>query len=55
MVAALAGTAAANFFYLTMQFAYFFVVALLVVAGAYLYAPAVERVRAPSATSTLAT
>lgn len=39
MTAAIVGTAAANFFYLTMQFPYFFVVVLLAVAGAALYAP----------------
>lgn len=38
LVAALLGTAAANFFYLTMQFDYFFAVALLAVAGAALFA-----------------
>ncbi len=36
----LAATAAANFFYLTMQFSYFFVLAMLVVSGALLFAPA---------------
>jgi hypothetical protein len=40
MLAALAATAAANFFYLTMQFSYFFVLAMLVVSGALLFAPA---------------
>jgi len=39
-VAALAGTVAANFFYLTMSFDYFYVVLLLVVAGYALFAPA---------------
>ena len=46
LLAALAGTAAANFFYLTMQFSYFFVVAMLVVSGALLFAPARVRERA---------
>jgi hypothetical protein len=40
LVAALAGTVAANFFYLTMSFDYFYVVLLLVVAGYALFAPA---------------
>ncbi len=40
MTAAIAATAAANFFYLTMQFGYFFAVVMLTVAGAVLYAPA---------------
>ena len=39
-MAALAGTVAANFFYLTMSFDYFYVVLLLVVAGYALFAPA---------------
>jgi hypothetical protein len=39
LAAALAGTAAANLFYLTMTLEYFFVVALLAVAGAALFAP----------------
>jgi O-antigen ligase len=39
IAAALAGTAAANLFYLTMTLEYFFVVALLAVAGAALFAP----------------
>ncbi len=39
IVAGLAGTAAANLFYLTMTLEYFFVVALLAVAGAALFAP----------------
>jgi hypothetical protein len=42
ILAGLAGTAAANLFYLTMSLEYFFVVALLAVAGAALFAP--ERV-----------
>jgi O-antigen ligase len=40
LVAALIGTAAANVFYLTMGFDYFYVVLLLVVAGMALFAPA---------------
>jgi len=39
IAAGLVGTAAANFFYLTMTLEYFFVVALLAVAGAALFAP----------------
>ena len=38
-LAALVGTAAANFFYLTMTFDYFFAACVLVVAGAALFAP----------------
>jgi O-antigen ligase len=55
LLAALAGTAAANFFYLTMQFSYFFVVAMLVVSGALLFAPArvAERRVARGAAGTL--
>jgi O-antigen ligase len=48
LVAALAGTAAANFFYLTMGFDYFYVVLLLVVTGAALFAPARAPARAPA-------
>jgi O-antigen ligase len=48
LVAALAGTAAANFFYLTMGFDYFYVVLLLVVTGAALFAPARVPARAPA-------
>jgi O-antigen ligase len=44
LVAALAATVAANFFYLTMGFDYFYVVLLLVVAGYALFAPARETV-----------
>jgi O-antigen ligase len=40
LLAALLGTAAANFFYLTMNFDYFYVVLLLVVASTPLFAPA---------------
>jgi len=43
MLAALLGTAAANFFYLTMNFDYFYVVLLLVVAGTPLFVPAATR------------
>ena len=39
IAAGLVGTAAANLFYLTMTLEYFFVVALLAVAGAALFAP----------------
>jgi O-Antigen ligase len=39
LAAALVGTAAANLFYLTMTLEYFFVVALLAIAGAALFAP----------------
>ena len=47
------GTAAANFFYLTMTLEYFFVVALLAVAGAALFAPVpVPAPRAASVGST---
>ena len=49
VAAALAGTAAANLFYLTMTLEYFFVVALLAVAGAALFSP--EPVPAPRAAS----
>jgi O-Antigen ligase len=45
LLAALVATAAANLFYLTMTFDYFFAVALLAVAGAALFGP----VRAPAA------
>jgi hypothetical protein len=43
LVAALAGTAAANFFYLTMGFDYFYAVMLMALAGAALFAPAPAR------------
>jgi O-Antigen ligase len=43
LVAALAATAAANLFYLTMTFDYFFAMALLAVAGAAMFAPARAR------------
>jgi hypothetical protein len=49
ILAGLAGTAAANLFYLTMSLEYFFVVALLAVAGAALFAP--ERVPVARAAS----
>jgi hypothetical protein len=57
MLAALAATAAANFFYLTMQFSYFFVLAMLVVSGALLFAPARSSRRAalPAVPGTLET
>jgi hypothetical protein len=55
MLAALAATAAANVFYLTMQFSYFFVLAMLVVSGALLFAPArvPQRAGVPAAAGTL--
>ena len=55
MLAALAATAAANFFYLTMQFSYFFVLAMLVVSGALLFAPerSLQRAAAPAVAGTL--
>jgi O-Antigen ligase len=46
LVAAFAATAAANLFYLTMTFDYFFALALLAVAGAAMFGPA--RVRVPA-------
>ncbi len=46
LVAAFAATAAANLFYLTMTFDYFFALALIAVAGAAMFGPA--RVRAPA-------
>jgi O-antigen ligase len=48
LTAALIGTVAANVFYLTMGFDYFYVVMLLVVAGAVLFAPAGARGRVRS-------
>jgi O-antigen ligase/polysaccharide polymerase Wzy-like membrane protein len=45
LVASLAGTAAANLFYLTMSFEYYFAVAMLVVAGQALFAPGRSPVR----------
>jgi hypothetical protein len=57
MLAAIVGTAAANFFYLTMSFPYFFVMVLLTIAGAALYAPkrAPQRTATPEPAGTLAT
>ncbi|MDX6553451.1 MAG: O-Antigen ligase, partial [Gaiellales bacterium] len=49
LVASLAGTAAANFFYLTMSFEYFFAVAMLVVAGNVLFAAERSPVRPKAA------
>jgi hypothetical protein len=50
LVAAFAATGAANLFYLTMTFDYFFALALLAVAGAAMFGPARVRVtaRAPA-------
>jgi O-Antigen ligase len=42
LTAAIIGTGAANFFYLTMTFDYFFAVALLAVTGAMLFAPVAQ-------------
>jgi hypothetical protein len=55
LLAALVATAAANFFYLTMQFSYFFVLAMLVVSGALLFAPArvPQRAAVPATAGTL--
>ena len=53
LMAALAGTAAANFFYLTMGFDYFYALVLLAVAGAALFAPA-RAARAPASRGTAA-
>jgi O-antigen ligase len=52
LLAALVATSVANLFYLTMTFDYFFAVALLVVAGAAIFAPARSRVLARTATAT---
>jgi hypothetical protein len=49
LLAALVATAAANIFYLTMTFDYFFALALLAVAGAAMFGPARVAVRAPRA------
>ena len=46
LVAALIGTAVANLFYLTMQFDYFFAVALFTVAGTAIFAPRTAPARA---------
>lgn len=48
LLAALVATAAANIFYLTMTFDYFFAVALLAVAGAAMFGPARVPARAPA-------
>jgi O-antigen ligase len=48
LLAALVATAAANLFYLTMTFDYFFALALLAVAGAALFGPARAPARAPT-------
>jgi hypothetical protein len=47
LLAALIATAAANVFYLTMTFDYFFAVALLAVAGAAMFGPARAPARTP--------
>jgi len=49
LLAALVATAAANIFYLTMTFDYFFALALLAVAGAAMFGPARVPARAPTA------
>jgi O-antigen ligase len=49
LLAALVATAAANIFYLTMTFDYFFAVALLAVAGAAMFGPARAAARASTA------
>jgi hypothetical protein len=51
LVAALVATAAANVFYLTMTFDYFFAVALLAVAGAAMFGPARVPARRAAAVS----
>ena len=51
LLAAMLGTAAANFFYLTMQFSYFFVVAALAVSGAMLFGAGASPGRALAAGS----
>jgi hypothetical protein len=56
LVAAILATAAANFFYLTMQFSYFFVLAGLAVSGAMLFGPVRARTSSgPSEAAQLAT
>ena len=52
--AALIGTAAANFFYLTMSFDYFFALALLTVGGMVLFARARVPAQSPAATGVVA-
>jgi O-antigen ligase len=47
LLAALVGTMAANIFYLTMQFYYFYALVLVLVTAAELYAPATVRRPAP--------
>jgi len=49
LLAALVATAAANLFYLTMTFDYFFALALLAVAGAAMFGPVRVPARAPTA------
>ena len=48
LLAALVGTMAANVFYLTMQFYYFYALVLVIVTAAELYVPAVARKPAPA-------
>jgi hypothetical protein len=48
LLAALLGTMAANVFYLTMQFYYFYALVLVIVSAAELYAPATVRKAAPA-------
>ena len=48
LLAALVATAAANLFYLTMTFDYFFALALLAVAGAAMFGPVRARAPAPA-------
>jgi hypothetical protein len=48
-LAAMAGTAAANLFYLTMQFDYFYGVVMLVAAGQYILAPGRARLATTAA------
>jgi hypothetical protein len=53
LLAALVGTMAANIFYLTMQFYYFYALVLVIVTAAELYAPATARKPAPVAVPSL--
>jgi O-antigen ligase len=49
LLAAIAGTAVANLFYLTMRFDYFFAVALIAIAGPAVYGVARRPARVPAA------